>query len=50
MDIEQIEELARAAAKEIEKHFDNTSGDLATALDFVEEIIELCRNNRGRRS
>jgi hypothetical protein len=42
-----IEKLARAAAKEIEGHFDNTGGDLATALDRIEEIIELCRNNGG---
>jgi hypothetical protein len=47
MDITEIERLARGAAKEIEAHFDNIGGDLATALDRIEEIIELCRNNGG---
>ena len=41
--LDEIRILATAAAREIEAHFDNTGGDLAAALDRIEEIIELCR-------
>jgi hypothetical protein len=36
--------LASEAQREIEGHFDNIGGDLAAALDRIEEIIEICRS------
>jgi hypothetical protein len=47
LDLVQVQILASAAQREIEGHFDNSGGDLATALDRIEEIIELCREKQG---
>ena len=44
-DMAEIQALAELAAKEIEAYFDNTGGDLAAALDRINEIVELCRKN-----